>query len=561
LVVSLLVVEVSMRLLGVLFNAVLGSLLTAVLVLVVVLSEEAAEPGITADAPGLPAPMVVVKAGDGPRSVVLELFGWRWDDVARECETLLGPGGFAAVQVSPPNEHRLITGNPWWQRYEPVSHLLGSSSGDAAAFSDMVGRCANAGVRVYADVVFNHMTGEPLEDDPLWGIGSAGSSYDYKAYPDFGPEDFHPEGPNGCDAGAKDVDRAALQRCALCGRADLDTEADRVQDRFGAYLNGLLDMGVSGFHIGAAEHMAAGDIAGILARVQGLPVVYQEARDVPSATVRAREYLINGQVTEFGYGERVAAALRHGGLRDLARLGRGGGAEDLLPGDRALVFVDHHAMQRGGMQREQGEVAVLSRRDGALYELAHVFMLAWPYGTPRVVSGYAFADADTGPPSEADGTTLPVHGAQGLGCSPSGEAGWACEHRRPAIAAMIGFRNATEGAPVEHWWSDPDAERIAFARGERGFVVINNTDEPMRRQLETGLPAGRYCNVLVTEAIGGGCRPLSTVAIDAQAPEQGIDPPLELVVADDGKATVELPPRSAAAVHVETGKRDSRRSG
>jgi alpha-amylase len=113
---------------------------------------------------------------------------------------------------------------------------------------------------------------------------------------------------------------------------------------------------------------------------------------------------------------------------------------------------------------------------------------------------------------------------------------------------------------VEHWWSDPDAERIAFARGERGFVVINNTDEPMRRQLETGLPAGRYCNVLVTEAIGGGCRPLSTVAIDAQAPEQGIDPPLELVVADDGKATVELPPRSAAAVHVETGKRDSRRS-
>jgi alpha-amylase len=192
---------------------------------------------------------------------------------------------------------------------------------------------------------------------------------------------------------------------------------------------------------------------------------------------------------------------------------------------------------------------VLSRRDGALYELAHVFMLAWPYGTPRVVSGYAFADADTGPPSEADGTTLPVHGAQGLGCSPSGEAGWACEHRRPAIAAMIGFRNATEGAPVEHWWSDPDAERIAFARGERGFVVINNTDEPMRRQLETGLPAGRYCNVLVTEAIGGGCRPLSTVATDAQAPEQGIDPPLELVVADDGKATVELPPRSAAAVH------------
>nr|CAH7746109.1 unnamed protein product [Callosobruchus chinensis] len=28
------------------------------------------------------------------------MFEWRWDDIANECETFLGPKGFAGVQVS-----------------------------------------------------------------------------------------------------------------------------------------------------------------------------------------------------------------------------------------------------------------------------------------------------------------------------------------------------------------------------------------------------------------------------------------------------------------------------
>lgn len=45
----------------------------------------------------------------------VHLFEWSWPDVAQECEQFLGPKGYAAVQVSPPNEH--ITGNQWWTRY------------------------------------------------------------------------------------------------------------------------------------------------------------------------------------------------------------------------------------------------------------------------------------------------------------------------------------------------------------------------------------------------------------------------------------------------------------
>src|SRR5215211_7818392 len=61
-----------------------------------------------------------------PRTVMVHLFEWRWPDVARECEDFLGPRGFAAVQISPPNEHAVVSGNPWYERYQPVSYRIES---------------------------------------------------------------------------------------------------------------------------------------------------------------------------------------------------------------------------------------------------------------------------------------------------------------------------------------------------------------------------------------------------------------------------------------------------
>eukprot|EP00445_Apocalathium_hangoei_P019652 CAMPEP_0203904850 /NCGR_PEP_ID=MMETSP0359-20131031/46621_1 /ASSEMBLY_ACC=CAM_ASM_000338 /TAXON_ID=268821 /ORGANISM="Scrippsiella Hangoei, Strain SHTV-5" /LENGTH=102 /DNA_ID=CAMNT_0050829175 /DNA_START=41 /DNA_END=346 /DNA_ORIENTATION=+ len=40
-----------------------------------------------------------------PTQAFVQLFEWSWPDVAAECESWLGPKGFAAVQVSPPTEH------------------------------------------------------------------------------------------------------------------------------------------------------------------------------------------------------------------------------------------------------------------------------------------------------------------------------------------------------------------------------------------------------------------------------------------------------------------------
>src|SRR5216684_46822 len=108
-------------------------------------------------------------AGD----VFVHLFEWKWTDIATECETVLGPAGFKAVQVSPPEEHSIVPAHDWSERYQPVSYSVArSSSGTETEFTDMVNRCKTAGVDIIVDAVINHMTKYPSP-----GVGSNGTAY------------------------------------------------------------------------------------------------------------------------------------------------------------------------------------------------------------------------------------------------------------------------------------------------------------------------------------------------------------------------------------------------
>ena len=68
----------------------------------------------------------------------VQLFEWHWRDIAQECEEHLGPAGYTALQVSPPNEH--IEGPAWWTRYQPVSYRIKSRGGTRDEFANMVKR-------------------------------------------------------------------------------------------------------------------------------------------------------------------------------------------------------------------------------------------------------------------------------------------------------------------------------------------------------------------------------------------------------------------------------------
>jgi hypothetical protein len=97
----------------------------------------------------------------------------------------------------------------------------------------------------------------------------------------------------------------------------------------------------------------------------------------------------------------------------------------------AVVFVDNHDSQRGG-----GDV--LTYKDNATYALATAFMLAWPYGSPTVMSSYEFSNRDQGPPSDTSGKT------QNSTCF---TGGWQCEHRWQVIADIRSVPQLGRGHP------------------------------------------------------------------------------------------------------------------
>ena len=481
--------------------------------------------------------------------VFVHLFEWRWADIAKECETFLGPKGYAGVQISPPSEHAVIattsTGAtyPWWQRYQTVSYTLAQSrSGSYAEFKDMVQRCAAVDVKVYADVVINHMTAGS-------GTGSAGNAYtkyQYGAVP-WAQGDFH----TGCGISNYN-DAANVQLCELVGLADLRTEDDAVRDRIADYLIALHVDGVAGFRVDAAKHMQPRDIDAILAKVNAaalaaqparpLPYVFLEVINNPNEAVTAQQYfgVAHGSggaadVTDFLYGYRVGDAFlgRNGTtLASLQTLATG-----LLPSDKSVVFVDNHDNQRGSN--------LYYADANNAYELATVFMLAHPQGAPSVMSSFGFdraspAGRDAGPPSAAGGvTTSTFDGAGNSRCTRqlgSAQAGsWICEHRRDAIAAMVAFRKATAGAPVAGFTVvNADNNRIAFARQGKGFVALNNTALAANFQVQTTLPDGFYCNV----------------ASDAYDPPTRACGGTPIGVAG-GTANINLPARRAVVLHVD----------
>lgn len=405
----------------------------------------------------------------------VHLFEWNWQDIAQECEQHLGPKGYAAVQVSPPNEH--IQGDQWWTRYQPVSYQLQSRGGNRSQFIDMVNRCKAVGVDIYVDAIINHMASGS-------GTGSAGSAYGNKSYPQYSPQDFH----NTC-AITDYSNRWQVQNCELVGLADLNTSTPYVQETLAGYLNDLTNIGVTGFRFDASKHMAVEDIQGVLSKVNNAPLVFQEVIDQGGEAISASEYTSAGLVTEFKYTTKLGDTFKNGKLAWLSNFGEAWG---FMPSSSAVVFVDNHDNQRG----HGGGGNVITYEDGRLYDLANVFMLAYPYGYPKVMSSYDYhGDTDRGAPN------VPVHNNGDLECFGSN---WQCEHRWPYISGAVDFRNnTTDNWTTTDWW-DNDNNQIAFGRGSEGFVAINKEETNLTATLSTQMAAGNYCNVLKSQLSSDG---------------------------------------------------------
>lgn len=414
-----------------------------------------------------------------PRTVMIQLFEWPWTAVGEECEKVLGPAGFAAVQVSPPQEHAVLEGAPWWERYQPVSYRLVSRSGKESEFAAMVSRCARAGVDVYADVVLNHMTAQKTGT----ATGFGGTAYSHYEYGDLWHyADFHHCGRHGDDGLRDFTDLYELQNCELLGLADLDTGSPNVQAKQAAYLNHLLDLGVKGFRIDAAKHMAAADLEGLFARIQRANYRLLELILSPGEPVTAKDYLPVGDINNFGYAYDLGAAFRSGDLSHLPELA---GKSGLGTGD-AVVFLENHDLER----RPPSDTLLSLHNDPVLNRLGTVFLLTWPYGYPAVYSGYSFTDGAAGPPLDAHGFIVSPLDANGACRAP-----FTCAHRAPWIARLVDFRNRTDKAfAATGVWTSGLAV-FAFGREDAGHVVISLDAKARQLDVPTRLKPGRYCNL------------------------------------------------------------------
>ncbi|CAN7986984.1 unnamed protein product [Ixodes hexagonus] len=479
----------------------------AMLVVVVALSpqSESAISG-TFDNPGF----------EDDRTTIVELFEWTWTDVAQECEEFLGPHGYGAVQVSPPSENavQLYTTpggdkvRSWYERYEPVSYQISSPSGDLEEFAEMVSKCDEAKVRVFVDVVLNHMTSDVGE-----GRGYNGSAFNsdnlvYEAVP-YQASDFHSSADCGTPSGeVEDYSNVVqVRNCKFRGRADLNHHRENVRQRIVEYLRRLVSLGVTGFKIDAAQYIWPEGLAAIYEQLKPATegdnsldavvlktlFIYHELSTLNVTS--ADDYRALGAVTDSKFFKKAANILRKtkgSELRDLK--------QDVLHqgSSKDVRYIDSHETQRG-VDISDPKQDVVSYQDRRNHVLANVLLMAMPQGTPRVMSSYTL-DADVqpyvppkklGPPSDHAFNTRPVLKGKDYACY----NGWICEHRWLPIRNMVKFRNAVASAPVTNWW-DNSEDAVAFARLRKGFVLINNGRSTVTGLFNTTLPQGYYCDVL-----------------------------------------------------------------
>jgi alpha-amylase len=180
------------------------------------------------------------------RSGIVHLFEWKFNDIAEECK-FLGENGYGGVQVSPVSEAKVDDKYSWLLRYQPVSYKIFSRSGNVDEFVNMVKECMNHQIRVYVDVILNHMAegdGEIMGDDHSVADPP---KLQYPAVP-YQADEF-----NEFCIVQNYTNAFEIRNCRLIGLPDLNQGKDTVRDKIVEFLNKLIDHGVAGFRIDAVN--------------------------------------------------------------------------------------------------------------------------------------------------------------------------------------------------------------------------------------------------------------------------------------------------------------------
>ena len=461
--------------------------------------------------------------------VTANLWEWNWNSIASACTSQLGPAGYGAVQVAPPQESVSLTStdsgaHPWWEVYQPVSYNLNSRMGNRSQFSAMVTACHNAGVRVYADAVINHTAGAGNGNGTGYGGSSySAGSYSYPAVP-YTTADFHHPNDGYCadeDGVIDDYNNVSeVQNCMLVSLSDLKTQSSTVRTKIAGYLNDLIGLGVDGFRVDAAKHVALSDFTAIRGLLRTTvaegkaPYIAQEIfTGSTNSALQPSAFTSNGDVLGFSYAMGLKSQFQNGTLSNLS--GIPSWTLDATSAQTAAM-VTNHDLERDG--------TTLRYQDGSAYTLANYFLLAYPYGKPFLYDGFTFSTSNTGqsPPADGNGFISNTNCANGA---------WQCTTQSTGVKGMVGWHNATAATTTVSDFTATSGSVIGFHRGSLGWIGLNASGSASTATYNTGLANGTYCDVITGGATSTGC--------------QG-----NTVTVSGGTASVTIPAHGAVAIHV-----------
>jgi alpha-amylase len=295
------------------------------------------------------------RAADQP-SAVFHAFDQGFADVEDfVCE--LARQGYSHVQVAP--AQRSNPSPDWWARYQPVDYAVIAGKGSEDDLRSLVSRARSCGVRVVADLVFNHMADTPQFRD--------------LDFPGIDHTNFH----SLCGIDYGDGNRRTELDCWLGTLPDLDLTRPAVEAAHKAHIQKLLDLGIAGFRFDAAKHMPAAALKRYVDFIQersgGTAWSYLEV--IQDSDTKASDYTPVAPVTDFVlYGSMKAAFELGGDLRTLR-------VPVAVDDPRSVTFGRVHDNIR---ELNAGAINPYAERSDAL--LATTYVLARERGTPLVLN-------------------------------------------------------------------------------------------------------------------------------------------------------------------------------
>ncbi len=389
------------------------------------------------------------------RDVIFHAFNWQYRDLIDAVKNIRD-AGYGAILIPPPL-YSDPEGDQWWQRYQPKDYrVLLSHLGGKKELLELIQKCheTEPKIRVYADIVINHMANESraerlnfpgeaelekyrnnptlFKENLLYGDLSEGL---------FSPWDFNQAG------NIQAHEWSNRNRVIFGNLSDLPDLNDSpwvlLQQR--NMFVALAKMGFDGFRIDAIKHMTERMIDNFADRDEiASKYLFGE---VLTGSDRDEDIFIDPFLREtwisaydFPLFQTIREAFGLGG--SLRRLARPEAEDNALPWHRAVTFVINHDVPYNDGFRSW----LLDRQDE---HLAYAYILGKDGGVPLIFSDHN----------------------ESVGQYPEDKDRWTNIIKRPDLLNMIRFHNAVHGQQMAILYESDTV--LVFRRGNMGIVAIN----------------------------------------------------------------------------------------